>query len=402
MQTVTLTDTVYRVDFFRQCILNSLAYWHRQVTPDGASADEDRGNILRAISFGLDLGEIAWPVTLSLIEAYTFQMERQGYWDEWQRIIGRALALATRLQDRASEVRLAILSARLSYRQSRLNEVAKGYRQAVRIARQLGDLFNEARAYTNLGYHFSETGQWYRAEVLCCYALTLFEQIANNHGLAHTHNHLGALYYRLHRWDEAKYHFEQAASIWQASGDEHGLMWAYLNLGALCVDMAQPEPALNYLNQALHQADITEEKIVVGRIYTNMARAYQLAGDLVKAESYNRQAETIFQRNANFGELSRVWNGLGLIYFQQGKWSEATFYLEQSLALWRKLGIKFEEIEVLLDMGECELKRENWPAAQDRLSEIEQLIEQDAKSGQYRHLGLRLAEYRRLLRSAAQ
>ncbi|MCB0182376.1 MAG: hypothetical protein KDI62_29395, partial [Anaerolineae bacterium] len=61
---------------------------------------------------------------------------------------------------------------------------------------------------------------------------------------------------------------------------------------------------------------------------------------------------------------------------------------------WRQRKVEFEEIETLLDIGECELSQGNLPQAAARLREVEQLINLTSEQGPYRHLRPRLNQYR--------
>lgn len=399
MASIPLTDPQSRAKFFHESILNNLHYWQTRLEAkinDVATLDREYNGMVKAISFALNLDR-AWPVAFQLIVTLSPFMERRGYWNTWQWVLPRSLETANRLADMPAEVTLSALLARLLFQQSRFKEGTACYRRTIHLARQIGDQFNEARACTNLGYHFIEQGYWHRAEVLCCHALRLFEMLDSDHGRAHTENHLGILYTRQYRWREAQQHLERACSIWQAMGDHHGLMRGYLNLGGLYNDAEESDEALRYLEKALQLAQQTGESIDIGIIHTNIGKSYRLLGTWEQAEVHTRQAEVIFQSYSDLVELSRAWNGLGLIYCQQDRWTEAILYLEKSLEVWRSLGIKFEEVEVLLDISECELLRGNKTEAATRLQEVEQLIGADPQRGPYRHLQPRLEKYRRSL-----
>jgi tetratricopeptide (TPR) repeat protein len=173
-------------------------------------------------------------------------------------------------------------------------------------------------------------------------------------------------------------------------------MRGYLNLSALYINKQEPDKALNYLDQALFHAQSTGEEFIIGMIYRNMGIAFKSKGDLIQAEAYVRQAETIFQSSSSPSELARVWSSLGLIYFHQGKWQEAQSLLEKALEVWRNTGNRFEEIEVLIDILDSELATGNLQQAIIRWKEVEQFIGTDHKKNtQYRHLKPRLEKYRR-------
>lgn len=399
MAIVSLTNTQTRNHFFQQTILANLHYWQGWLADkigDTTALDRERNGLIRAISFALDLDE-AWGATYELIDIIAPYMERRGYWDTWNWVLSRAIGVAQKKDDVTQLATLYHLLARLLGRQSRFRESVAYYRRAIQLSRQIGDRFAEGRACTNLGFFYIEQGNWYRAEVLCCHALDIFERIDNNHGRAHTENHLGILYTRQRQWEKARQHLERACTIWQSMGDGHGLMYGFMNLGLLYNEMEQPNEALSYSEKALYQAKLTGEELEIGNIYNNMGIAYRLRGEPAKAEAYARRAEAIFRRFSNVLGLAQVRTNLGLTDLDQEKWEEANLHLEAALKTWRNLENKYGEIRAMCYLIEYELARGNRSGAAKRLSKVEQLIGQDEGDVRHHHLHSRLTEYRRSL-----
>lgn len=394
-----LTATQNPVGLFRHYVLTNLSYWQDFVAArlkDTTALDRDHPQIVRAISFALELDD-AWPAVEGLIEEFAAYMERRGYWEAWQWILTKALAVAQRSHDKASVVRLSVLLARLALRQSRFKEVITYHRSTIHVARRIGDRTNEARACSNLGYFYVEQGYWWRAETLCCHALLIFEQLGYQHGLAHTENHLGILYTRQGLWDQARQHLERACAIWQAMGDEHGLMYGYTNLGMLFSEMKSPDEALFYLQKALDQAKLVGEEAIPGTLYMNMGISYRLKGELLKAEGYYWQAKATFQRFSNLWGLAMLHDNLGLVYLDQQRWQEGSLHLETALELWRNLNNKHNEFRVIIHLVEYELARGNQQQARYWLKEAEHLLNQYDATGRYGQLYAQLEEFRRSL-----
>ncbi len=395
MANAVLTNTQNYANFFRRRVLSSTQHWRTYVaaeTTDTAALDSGRNQIVRAILFALEL-EQAWPAARELIETLSPYMERRGEWGAWNPVLSRAIEVARRSQDRAGMVSLSALLARLLQRQSRFKQAIIYYRQVIRIARQIGDHFNEARACSNLGFFYSEQGHWWRAETLGGHALTMFEQLDSNHGRAHTENHLGTLYTRQHRWKAAGQHLERACDLWQAMGDDHGLMRGFINLSLLYNEMEQPDKALSYLEKALQRARLTGEEAEIGLIYMNIGDSHRLKGDPALAEAYAWRAEAIFRRFSNSVGLAWVWSNLGIACLEQKKWQEARLHLEVALKSCRNLNSQYGEIKTLTYMVEYELARGNRTSAAARLNELERLISQYRGGGPNCHLQSLLRKY---------
>ncbi|MBN1993747.1 MAG: tetratricopeptide repeat protein [Anaerolineae bacterium] len=378
MAIVSLSDNQRRTQFFQETTLLNLEYWQAWLAQVNSAnitvVNLERNSIVRAILFGLDLGQVAWSTTYSLVTTFSTYMERGGHWEVWHGVLRRAIRLAESTRDKAGMVGLSALLARLLFQQNHFQEACRYYRQTIHLARQTGDRFSEARACSNLGYHYVETGQWYRAEVLCCHALDLFAQIDSQHGLAHTHNHLGCLYLRQEQWSQAEQHLQQACAIWQQLDDRHGLMRGYINLGALYLDTDCPGKVLLNSRKALEFAQLTGDKLAVGTIYINIGQAYRLKQEYAKAETHLRRAETIFQDHANARGLALMQDNLGLVYLEQQCWPEAEFYLKSALAAWRTLDSKYNEIQAITYLAEYELARGHSRQSSLYLAEAEQLL----------------------------
>lgn len=386
--------TVLYPDLFRQTILTNLDYWQGWVQTnlnDAAAMEREYQRIVRAIGYAIEL-EPAWPVVAELVISFSPFMERWGRWEIWNQALERAVTAARSKDDLPHQTTLTAMLARLLFHQSRFKESVRYYRQTIHLARQLGDRFNEARVCSNLGYYYTEHGQWWRAEVLCCHALDIFEQLDSNHGRAHTENHLGVLYARQQHWDRARQHLEQACAIWEAMGDQHDLIWGFLNLSMVYLDRRIPEEVLFYAQKGLPYAQQTGDDMAMGLLYMNMGSAFRFKGELTQAETYTREAELIFRRLSHSSRLASALENLGLIYMNQQKWSDSRFYLECALEIWRKLENKFFEIQNMTYWVEYELARRETERAAERLKHVEKLLHQYDQNQRYQSLHAKMEQ----------
>ncbi len=337
-----LSDTQGYVDFFQQRLHDLLTYWrdHEAVQQlQIAVLDREREMILKVINLGLDIAPL-WPLARPLIVALTPYMERRGHWEAWHGVLQKAIGVAQKLTDLTSETTLTALLARLSQRMSRPQDVIHYYRRTIRLARQTGNRFEEARASSNLGFLYVERSHWWRSEVLSRHALAIFDDLKSEHGRAHTHNHLGVLYTRRQRWEDAERHLMQACSIWQRQKDEHDLLYGLLNLGLLYNEQAIPEKAIEVLHRAVLVAETSGEQSLVGLILNNLAIAHRLNREYGKAMQVALRAEKILQQFSLNLELAQVWHNLGLIHEGVGQLSETNRFLETSRQMYHRLDDK--------------------------------------------------------------
>ncbi|MCB0164070.1 MAG: tetratricopeptide repeat protein [Anaerolineae bacterium] len=368
----TLTDAPNYTDFFLTALLANIAYWQNNPAVQSLEVealDQEREGLIRAIFYGLTAPE-AWPAVGQLIETLSPYMERRGYWAVWQQVLDQALAQAQQRNDAARCVVFSLLLARLLQRQSKIKQTIHHYRWAINFARQAGSQYNEGRACTNLGYLYIELGQWFRAEVLCCYALGLFEQIKNEHGQAHTHNHLGILFTWQGIWHKAEHHLELACAVWQRMNDHHGLMRGLINLGSLYLLKQQPVRALSCLQDAADYANLTGDELELATIYMNQGIAHQYNSNLVDAEHCIQRAEVIYHKFSNLPGLAQAWSNLGIACLEQGQIDEGGQFLLKSLDTWRKLNNRQGELKALAGLIEYEFMRKDHSQATAKLKEL--------------------------------
>ena len=309
--------------------------------------DEERVQACHVLDYGLRMAD-AWPQARDLTVALAPYVERSGQWENWHQQLQRAIDLAEQIQDIDGKLGLMVFVARLAQRQGRVAETIYYYRRVIRLARQTGNRFEEARACSNLGYLFTETGRFLLADVLCQHALAVFTDLQSNHGLAHTHNHLGLLYTRQKRYVPAEHHLKVACMIWQQMGDTHSLFHGNVNLGILCNQTEQPNEALKHFDSALQSAELSGEAIGIGKIWNNIGLVHLNLRNFSLAEQYFWKAQSLFSQISDYGELAKTHYNLGLTYQHLKKWQDALTHLEMALSIFQDAQNTIEAMKVLV------------------------------------------------------
>jgi len=328
-----LNTTQSRQSFFQQAITRMATHWSESQAVQDLQVtvlDKERETILKAITLALDV-KPAWGITKNLITTFTPYMERRGHWDVWQDVLTNAINKAETQNDDDTVITFTVLLARIFKSQTRYAEMVKLYAQVIRLAKKSGNQYEEARACTNLGYYFVTTANWWRAEVLNCHALELFESLKSNHGLAHTHNHLGQLYQQKYNWEKAKFHFLEATKIWEAMQDRHGLFHVYNNLGNISLEEKKFNKALELFQQAQTQAEITGDVLNSIISYRNIAITYLDSGQYDLAKQFALKAETLCKKYKDEISLAKTWQVLGEIESQTQQSKSALQYFDQAL-----------------------------------------------------------------------
>ncbi len=402
MAVVSLTNRQNRIQFFEKSIRVNLSYWltwlDEAEQADISIWDDERTNVIKAISFGLQLGAICWPKTYQLITAYASYMERRGYWNVWQEVLSKALVVAEAVEDIPGTINLLIMSARLMFNKGDEKQAKNFYRRTIRLARVQMDHYSEARACSNLGYYFGEKGLWQRAEVLCNHALQIFETLESDHGRAHTENHLGLIYFWQGQLDIAESYLSRACAIWQEMADDYGLMRGYINLGTLKTNRGFPDDALSYYALAQEQAQTIGAQSNFYLIEANKAYVYNtLKDNPAQAEICARNAKVYFKAQNQPTQLCIALNNLGGACARQGKYKEGHAYLKTALAIARHQKNARREMEILLTLVEYNLIKKERDGAVNQMNELDLVFERQPNLKQFYQSQVRLKEFQQRL-----
>ena len=342
-------------------------------------SDEERVQACHILDFGLRT-TTTWLPTRDLAIALAPYIERSGQWENWNQQLQRAIALAEEQQDVASKLQLMSLLARLTQRQGRPAETMYYYRRVIRLARRSGHRFEEARACSNLGFLFTETRCFLRAEVLCQQALATFTDLQSNHGLAHTHNHLGLLYTRQQRYISAEHHLQVACTLWKQMGDNHSLFSGTLNLGLLCLEMERIGESLHHLDSALLIAEKSGEAVGIARIWNNIGCVHLKSRNFNLAEQYFEKARMLFSQIGDTGELAKTHHNLGLTYQHLEKSQDALYHLETALSQFQTAQNTIDVMKVLVAIVAQDAERADAVASARHTKTLATLVAQQNTS----------------------
>lgn len=388
---VSLESVSARQVYFEQTITRLLSYWleHEAVQEVKLELlDAERDNILNAIMLSLEMPTV-WLLTKDLIESFHKYMIRRGFTEVWQGGLGKAIDVARTQEDIDAETMLTALLAANYLGASNYKEAVRAYRRVIRLARVSGNLFEEARACTNLGSHLIDQGFWRRSEVLCSHGLKIFEDLGHQQGIAHSHRDLGFLYVRQEKWQDAEGHLKKACHMWEELQDDYKLMYGYQNLAVLYLEMNQAEPAFPYINKALNKAKSSGGDAFLSALYMTLGVAHLLQEDFSLAEQHLKESEKIAQMYNDSFVLAQVVRHIGDVYEARKDYARACEYFELSAKRFRDMGNWNIEIEALGSLAECQILSDDFDKALKTLKRIEALLVKfDAKQREYYGRGL--------------
>jgi tetratricopeptide (TPR) repeat protein len=301
--------------------------------------DKERGNLLRAIEFGLRADKTAEPTTRLVSHLFPL-IERRGYWREWSSVLQAAIAHAhehpkvwLQLQNQLGFV----------YRLNRqLSEAVEIHTQVATEANRLGYRLELADAHFNLANTYVASHEYDQAFAHGQATLQLFLELglaSDAHKMAAARNLLGQVADARGQYDEAEVLFEQAAGGWEQIGDLTYLARALINRGRTLTTLGRYVEALHDLDRALYiladtgsEMDKTSAQLSRGVVFYKQ-QSWRLA-----EEAFHLANSPYLQQSGNHFLQAYVYNNLGHVLLRQDQPSQAVEFLLASVERWRLAG----------------------------------------------------------------
>jgi tetratricopeptide (TPR) repeat protein len=169
----------------------------------------ERPNILASVEWAHQ-AEV-WDVVVSLAQNLVNFFNTHGYWKDWERTHGLALA----------------------------------------ASRELGDRDKEAQTLINLGNVYSLASQWEKANQCYQQSLGIFKELSDRPGMAKTLNNLGNVYFQQQQNQNAIDCYQQSLSIFKELGDRNREGQTLANMGIYYARDNQPIPAVRLWQESL-------------------------------------------------------------------------------------------------------------------------------------------------------
>jgi DNA-binding SARP family transcriptional activator/tetratricopeptide (TPR) repeat protein len=156
----------------------------------------------------------------------------------------------------------------------------------------------------------------------------------------------------LHLWRSAEFHaaideFEAAAALSVRAGWRQGQMAALCNTGIALLHLGQVRPSIHWLERALAVSDEVGALVPL----TNLAGAYESAGDLTRAAQVCERARPLLRQSGRHqGEVVALIM-LAKVQRHRGRLPSALDTLLESLSICRDIGARHEEADVLTTIG---------------------------------------------------
>jgi tetratricopeptide (TPR) repeat protein len=183
-------------------------------------------------------------------------------------------------------------------------------------------------------------------------ALLLRRKLGDRRSIALSLNNLGLVHQDAGQLTLALDAFEQALRIRREIGDLVGVSISLNNLGTVAQDQRDDQRALQLFLEAYEVAKETGHRNRMALVLTNLGETYNRVGDPPAAIHYLKQAEEIAEELGDRMGLAEAGRGLGKAYIAQGEHAKAREATQRAVDIFRQIQNKVQLGVALRSLGE--------------------------------------------------
>ncbi|WKD35991.1 AfsR/SARP family transcriptional regulator [Streptomyces xanthophaeus] len=265
-------------------------------------------------------------------------------------LCGLALQAARRSGDTAAEARTLIDLGQVHFWwYGAYEQAADHYRNALDLAREIGDQSLAAAALQALGAVSRRRREYDQAHDHCARSLALFQELGDRSGEARCLTDLGIVHERQGRYEDAHEHHRQALHAYRETGSRIGETVVLNNIGLLYQRQGRHDEARRRHHQALELSRRFDFPGDEAESLNALAEAARSLGDLAQAVAEHDTALTLAREFSYRPEQARAHDGLARVHRDLGRIDLAHDHARQALDLYTALAVpEADEIRTFL------------------------------------------------------
>lgn len=232
-----------------------------------------------------------------------------------------------------------------------------------------------ARACIRKGEILEQNGSWEGAEDEYNRALQISSTLNDKVLSGRTNNALGNLNILKGNYDAARNFLEVAVTWFEEMKDETGIAKVYGNLGNLYLRQGDYKKAIDYFDRSIRMSDRNNEK-VRANIVSSLGLAHMNLGNYKEGIETQEAHLAIAERNKDKLGMATLYTNTGIVYFESGDYNAAMTSYEKGLKLSEELGNKFLMSIAIGSMGTVNQERGEFDEAMRRFRKDLALVEE--------------------------
>jgi tetratricopeptide (TPR) repeat protein len=254
---------------------------------------------------------------------------------------------------------------------------AVNYSATKGFAVQTGGLVWTLTNYLNRG------GHWLDLADIGAVAVAAAKEVADLSAQARGESAIGRSAMQLGRFEEAHTRLQRALTLHRQAGDQVGQAVTHYQLASLWSRQSRPAQGLGHARQALTWFRAAGHRFGEARALNGLGWLYAQLGDYRHTLAYCQEALCLARELDDTLGLAGAWDSVGYAYHHLGRHARAASCFCRAIDLYRSIGARYHEAEVLVHLGDAQhitgdpAARKSW---QQALTILEGLDHADADS----------------------
>ncbi len=185
-------------------------------------------------------------------------------------------------------------------------------------------------------------------------ALTIFETLGDNQGIAGSLNLIGVVYYYYAMYDQALAFFLKAELVLKTLDDYVITSRLYNNMGEVYREVENYDASLHAYQKALLICEAHNFAYNAAVIMENIGEVLYRLGNFDESLSYYTKSYAILENTHDLTALAELENRIGKIHLQKKEYESARAYFGSALERLESLGNKYFSIDVLINFAMLE------------------------------------------------
>ncbi len=272
--------------------------------------------------------------------------------DEALKTFRQMLTIAYRLDMRARGGAAHGRIGRLFRDTGRLDEASQHLNAALALFEEAADERGVASTVDDIGKLHWLRGDYVRALEFTQRALQMRRRIGDRRSIALSLNNMGLVYQDSGHFAQALDAFEQALTIRREIGDLVGVAISLNNLGTVAQDQRNDQQALTLFKEAHEVAKETGDRNRIALVLTNLGETLNRLGDSAQAIQYLKQAEELGDELGDKLCLAEAVRGLGKAYLARREYTKARECTQRAVEIFREVESRVQLGVALRSLGE--------------------------------------------------
>ncbi|MBO3753061.1 tetratricopeptide repeat protein [Streptosporangiaceae bacterium NEAU-GS5] len=293
-----------------------------------------------------------WPEHTGLLaRVLAHYLETGGHWEQAVAVHERAIVAWRALRDDAGAARALTDLAKVRWRAGDHDDALRRAGEALAIQTRLGD-------FQGVGDLLDQIGliHWHRSDFAAARehyerALDIRRTLGDRPAEAESLGHLAIIAWHMSDYGTAARQLREALAVYREIGDDYHQAMTLNNLAEIEMRLGRHAAALDYYEQ------VTAVGLTMGRQHqaiwlSNVAVARQHLGRNPEALDYFQQSWAIYREIGDKRGESDVLNNIGFFHGQQGNDGEALVHHQRALTVARGINERYEESIALRGIGD--------------------------------------------------